>query len=249
MRNKIGLATLLLFISVVAVAIGYASRIRQNGGQADKHIKELEEAEKKARLSIPGAVELAKARGQQRIVVPGLQTLYMGLAETSDELDEKLNDYTVVIGKLVDKQSYVRSEGAIETWNKFRVIDTLSPGPAKTPYFPWPPVPDQLLPLKENEILVHTQGGVVTVDGVEVTQWDSDIPHFEKSPRYLLVLSYDPSARKGFLELGSQSLLPMNADNSLNGRSDKYLLQQLMKERYGGAVSGLKQKLAQRPHK
>jgi hypothetical protein len=82
-----------------------------------------------------------------------------------------------------------------------------------------------------------------------VTQWDSGVPPFDKSPRYLLVLSYDPSARKGFLEFGSQSLLPINADNSLNGRSDRYLLQQLIKERYGGAVSGLKQKLAQRPHK
>ena len=249
MRKRITVVAAFLLASVVAVAIGYASWNQKDGDQSDNRIKGLEEAKRKGQLSIRGAVELAKAKGEQRVLAPGLPTLYMGLADSSDELDEKLNDFTVVTAKLVDKESYMPDEAVIRTWNKFKVLETLSQGPAKPPYFPWPPVPDQLLPLKEDEILVHTHGGAVTVDGIEVVQHDTDVPSFQKSQKYLLVLSYDPSTKKGFLELGPQSLLRINDDNSLHEREDKYPLQQLVKERYGGDVSALKRKLMRQPHK
>lgn len=250
MTKKIGpVALLLLLASVVAAAMVYAARSQRNSRQPGERIKQLEQAEKKSQLSIPGAVELAKARGERRVVIQGLPTLYLKLAGSSEELDGRLSDYTVVIGKLVDQAGYKADDAVIRTWNKFKVVDNLSQGSTGPPYFPWPPVPDRLLPLKEDEILVHTHGGVVNLDGVEVIQSDIDVPPFKKSQKYLLVLAYDPSARKGFLEIGPQSLLPVNDDGSLDEREDKYPLQQLVKERYGGSLPALKQRLARRPNK
>jgi hypothetical protein len=248
-RVKVAGLTALILLFGIGLGIRGTFNARRQDGQAQEKVARLEEKRKQGRINIREAVELAKAKGEKRADVPSLLTLYMNLAAGPEELDDKLTQYTVVVAQLVDKKSYTPDEAVIRTWNKFKVIETLSQGLVKSPYFPWPPVPDQLLPLREDEILVHTHGGVVTTDGVEVIQKDTDVPSFQKSQKYLLVLSYDPPTKKGILEMGPQSLLRINVDNSLDESEDKHPLQQLVKERYVGSIAVLKQRLMQQPHK
>jgi len=246
MKTKV-IALTALVIVLSALGIISISRAQQQNIAAEK-IAELEEKEKHGRIDFMERVQLAKGKGKQRLVVPALVTLYMEVAPSPDELNQKLSNYTVVVAQLIEKKSYmpVPDEPVIRTWNKFKIIETLSQVPPRQTHFSWPAIPEELLPLKEEEILVHTEGGTVVADGVEIAQGDADVPAFRKSQKYLLVLSLDPSTRIGWLELGPQSLLPINLDNTLDVAQDQNYLQQAIKERHGGSVNQLKGSLRNR---
>lgn len=249
MKSKI-VILLVVVIAVLSITSSMLTapknRQRPNQAQDNKRIEKLEEKEKQGRINLVEAAELGKSRGQKRIVVPALATLYLGTASSADELDQKLADYTVVVAKLVDKKSYMRDVAVVRTWNKFQIVDTLHNAPPRPLYVTWPSIPEELLPLNEDEILVHTEGGAVTIDGVEVAQADSDVAAFRKSQKYVLVLSLDPQSKIGLVELGPQSYLHINPDESLNEAMDNYLLQQVIKRHHGGSVGKFKDKLKTR---
>lgn len=247
MKIKTGALVILLLMLTVAVAVRSARRARQQQLPPEQ-IAKLEEKQKQGRISTREAVQLAKAQGKRRVVVPSLATLYMGTANSPADLDQKLSDYTVVTAQLVNKKSYTYDEAVINTWNKFKVIDTLSQAPPKQTYFSWPAVPEELLPVHEDEVLVHTNGGTVTIEGVEVAQGDADVPAFRQGHKYLLVLSFDPSTRIGWIELGPQALLSINPDDTLDAGNDQHLLQKVISERHGGSINQLRESLRERSH-
>lgn len=244
-RAKVVGLTALLLLSGVGLAIRGAFTAQRRQVEQEK-IAKLEEKLKQGRISIPEAIELVKAKGEKRVVVPSLSTLYMGLAGVPEELDEKLPTYTVVVAQLVGQKSYMVDEAVIRTWNKFKVIEELSIAPPRPTYFSWPSPPEELLPIKEGEFLTHSEGGTVTVGEVEVIQADADVAPFKKNSRYLLVLSLDPSTRIGWLELGPQALIPLGPGNTLYAGQENNLLQQVIKGRYDGSLSHLRASLRSR---
>lgn len=245
MRDKVIVLIALVLVLTTVVFIRTAPQGRHEQ-LSQQQVAELEKKERNGNIDFKERVQLAKARGKQQLVVPSLSTLYLGLATSPKGLDQKLLSYTVVIAQLVEKQSYMPDEAVIRTWNKLKVIDTLSQAPPRPTYFSWPAIPEELLSVKEDEILVHTQGGTVTIDGVEVSENDADVPAFRNDHKYLLVLSFEPSTKIGWLELGPEGLLAINPDNTLDASKDGYMLQQVLKRHHGGSINKLKEKLENR---
>lgn len=244
-RVKVICLAALLLLSGVGLGIRGAFKARRQQDEQEK-IAKLEEKRRQGRISAREAVELAKAKGEKRVVVPSLSTLYLSLAAAPEELDGRLSDYTVVVAQLVDQKSYLADEAVVRSWNKFKIIEELSTAPPRPTYFSWPSPPRELLPVKEGEFLIHTQGGAVTVEQVEVVQADADIVPLKKGGKYLLVISLDPSTNVGWLELGPQALLPIGPDNSLYASQENNLLQQVVKGRHNGSLSHLRASLRSR---
>jgi hypothetical protein len=98
----------------------------------------------------------------------------------------------------------------------------------------------ELLPVGEDEFLLQRVGGTVNIDGVEVTSAEPNVPAFQKSQRYLLVLSLDPTSRVAQLALGPQSILPIKADNSLDEKNREHILQRTLQAHHKNSVEQLK---------
>lgn len=142
-----------------------------------------------------------------------------------DSLDEAISRYTVIVAEPIARRSYVVDDLFLETWYKFRVSETLSQRtpyrcPECTPAAVTDP-PADMLPLNPNEILIHTAGGEVTIDGVSITETVADLPAFMTSQRYLLFLNYDASRKLGgipigprgaYMVIGSDTLSPVHVD-------------------------------------
>lgn len=94
--------------------------------------------------------------------------------------------------------------------------------------------------------MVHSEGGAVTIDGVEVIQNDSSVPPFQPGARYVLVLSVNPSTRVGEMALGLYGFLPINPDHPLDAGRDHHYLQQIIKKRHGGSLRQLRDALRAR---
>ncbi len=236
MKTKlVALAAVILVLTIVAI-IRTAPGGRQQPSQ--REIAELEEKERRGRISFDERVQLARARGEQRIVMPANMTLYP-VARSADELAELLPRYTVVIARPLEERSYITGENVIGSWHKFKIVETLAQAPP-LPAYASRTIPQELLPIAEDEFVVHREGGTVTVNGVEVTQNDSSIPPFQASPRYMLLLSLDPTTRIGELPLGPHGILPINPDNSLDARREGHPLQQVVRNRHSGSIERLR---------
>ncbi len=165
---------------------------------------------------------------------------------TSDEVNRLLADYTVATTQLIDKKTYLRDGYIGGTWNKFKILETFSQASPQPNYVDWEPIPEELLPVKEDEVLIHTAGGTAVIDGVEVTQHDASLPAFEKGHKYLLVISLDPSTRIGSMRLGLYSTLPVNTDETLDPRNNQNYLQSFLRKHYQGSLQNLKGALKSR---
>lgn len=235
----IALSVLALGIAIVVVVRTTAQRERQQTLQ--QRISELEDKESRRTIRLRERAELARARGQQRIVIPGVASLYPTTADV-DELDQLLPRLTVVIAEPISAFNYIDDSGLIRSWHKFRVIQTISQAPP-LPTYVTRVLPTELSPVAENEILIHREGGTVVVDGVEITSNEEGAPPFRSSQRYLLVLSLDPITRIGEIRFGAQSILPINANNTLDAGRDEHILQRALRMRHNGSMNQLRDNL------
>ena len=233
-------------LTLVVVAVVKTAPTRQPQKLSPEQVAELEGKERSGRINLRERARLAKAKGKQQLVVPAVATNYLGMPASPEALHRTLHGYTVVVVQLTERKSYMPDEGVIRTWNKFRVVETLHRAPPRPSYVTRPEVPREFLPLGEDEIVVHSEGGTVDLDGVEVTQHDASLPTFRKAHKYLLALSLDPSTRVGEIEMGPHSLLPLNPDGTLDPRRDRDYLQQVLKTRHGGSFEQLKKNLGGR---
>lgn len=243
MRSRKGfiitLTVLILGLAVFVVIRTTAQREEQHQVSQER-LNDLEQRERTGWISGRERVELARARGQRQLVVPGVVTNYsLGMPTSPDAANEALSNYTLVIAQLVEKHSYLRNDFIGGTWNKFRVIETLSQTPPQPSHVDWPTVPEEMLPLRENEFVIHTANGTVSIDGVEVTMNDLSLAAFREGQKYLFAISLDPSTRIGELSLGLYSVLPINSDNTLDVRRDREYLQQVIKLYHGGSIEAL----------
>jgi hypothetical protein len=243
-RKSAALIALLVLVTVIITTISSSSRI---GGANKQQVEQLKEKEKRQRLTFKEQAQLAKARGQQKVTVPGIATLYPG-ASSPEELNETLSAYTIVVAQPVQQKSSVSRGGQegqesppemIKSWYRFRILEVIRQSPP-APSFAVREIPREMLPVGGNEILVPKEGGSVLIDGVEVSQRDEDVPDFKLHGKYLLLLSLNPSTRVGELALGPQSVMALNDDGALGGH-EEHILGRVLNKFHGGSVRKLKE--------
>lgn len=228
------------FIAIILVLIGaLVSAARRTPQQLlQQQLAELQEKEKSGRIKLSERVQLAKARGKDKIAIPGTVSLYPS-ATSPEELNQILSHYTVVIAQPIGQKGYVGSEEAIRSWHKFKILKTISQAPPAPAYASLTP-PEELLPVGDDEFLVHRAGGTVMIEGVEVTAPEEGVPAFRKSQKYLLVLSLDPNTRIAQIALGDQSILPIKPDNTLyTDKHQEHILQRALREYHGNSIERL----------
>jgi hypothetical protein len=181
-------------------------------------------------------LERAKARGDKKMRSGGVIPLYAGVS-----FDQALDMYDFVIGEFVSSKSFaIDDDGNILTWYKFKILETLSKATTRrvvdTP-------PAELYPLANDEILIWKTGGTVEIDGMEIEMAELNVPPYELSKKYLLVLALDPAKQAGTVEVGPSGTLIIKPDDTLEPvvKTTTYFKTQIEK-RYGSSVSKLKEK-------
>lgn len=139
-------------------------------------------------------VEIArrkKAEGQDKARVSGLIVDYGG---SGMELDEALRDYSIVVAEPIESKSFAVGPTSIHTWHKFRILETL----AQKKYWTCSTcpqvaaIPQEMGQPNNDEFFVAVSGGVLNIEGVEITQPNSSL-HFEAGNKYLMFVNLAPS--------------------------------------------------------
>jgi hypothetical protein len=168
-------------------------------------------------------VEIArrnKAEGKNKTAISEIRIDYGG---ANMELDQALINYSIVIAEPVQNKSFALDSSNITTWYKFRVLETL----ARKSYIfcstcsPVPPIPEEMGEPNYDEFFVDTIGGVLNVEGVEISQPNSSL-HFETGNKYMMFVNLSPSqvaviagGPSGVFELGKNgSLRSLNKENA-----------------------------------
>jgi hypothetical protein len=171
-----------------------------------------EPARSKSRGRLKQWVQEAKRKGEMSLELHGR---IFNKAQFTN-LDDALTAFDLVKVEPVSRKSVIEDDEVINTWYKFRIIDTLSQ--AKVTYnFSFMPIPPEMLPLQADEILVPVGGGVMTVDGVEVSSGEPGEPGvraFDENQKYLLLLCVDPVAKIGTADLGSAGVFFVRDDDT-----------------------------------
>jgi hypothetical protein len=161
--------------------------------------------------------------------------------------DDVLASFSFVKVQLVTSKSYpTLGNHSIETWYKFRVLDTLASKPVLTcdgcPSFPTAPA--DMLPLQTNEILVPKLGGTLTYGGVTLTAKEPVFPDFLSSQNYLLILQLNPSTQVGHINMGPTGAYTVDSSNimrAINPSIDDY--HNDLTNRYGNSLTQLRMAL------
>lgn len=213
MKIKLVAFILVTFVAATMGIIRISSRSNQD------QLSELETA--KERGSIRWKAQAAKLKGEQQIVLPGPIADY---ATSVNSIDEVLSHFGVIVAQPVDKKSYVYDADEIRTWYKFKILENLSekqlPRCASCA-LPAGRLPQEMLPLNTQEILIETYGGTVDIDGINVTMFDRQIPEFLVSNKYLLFLSTDPSGNVGLLRMGPIGIFTIRPNDIVESVSKK----------------------------
>jgi hypothetical protein len=187
-------------------------------------------------------VKQAKLKGKQQVTVSTPIYEYAGV----QSLDEAVSYFHVVIAKPIEKRSYVQSAQNITTWYKFKVVEDLSlnKGAGCSTCGSLPVAPGDMLPLKEDEILIPRAGGTVVLDGIEITKEEANFPQFSMAREYLLFFSPDPSKGIGKLSLGPYGVYVVNPAGKIepiNGKGTP--LRNEIQRLYHDSLDQLKAKL------
>lgn len=235
MKTKLAIVVVLVASIVAVVGITTSQNL------TNRQLKDLEGKEKSDKLTIKERAELAKIRGLKQATAPGIATLHP-VAASPEEIDQLMPRYTVLLAEVVEEFSSLSDPRTLQSWYKFRTLDTLSQAPPRQS-FAVRQVPAQFQQLKDDEFLVPGAGGALTMDGVEVIQNDETIPRFKKNRKYLLLLSLNPATRVAELALGPQSILPVKNDHSLDSLANQHTLQQAIRKFHNSSLDQLKRNI------
>jgi hypothetical protein len=114
--------------------------------------------------------------------------------------------------ELVDKKSVIENEN-IYSWYKFKIIDNISQSKIAYDFSFMTPPPD-MLPLQQDEVLVSADGGVVMIDGVEVSSGEPGEPVFDRNKKYLLFLCVDPVTKVATIDLGAAGVFSVGENDT-----------------------------------
>jgi len=185
-------------------------------------------------------VQQAKKMGRKQAEIPAPVPIYAAV----NGLDDALSRFTTVVVQPIEKKSYVQDRSGIVTWYKFKVVEYLSQPPQSV----CPDclndiiVPEELLPLQGGEFLVYINGGVVTVDGVEVLGRGNEFQQsFSLSQKYLLFLSLDSSRGVGSLNIGPSGIFTIDSDDVLTPVTKRaHPIRQDIEKTSRNSLSGIK---------
>ena len=166
------------------------------------------------RGSIKWFVARAKEQKKTKVFVPPPEESY---AEVTG-LDDAAAHYTALLVEPVDQKAAILNDSHIITWNKLKVVEFIS-YPAKgcvqcssgglT-------VPDEMLPMDANEILVPTYGGSLVLEGIRLESRNKDFGEsFSLSKRYLVFLAFDPTKAIGKLSLGPYGMFSVTPQDEI----------------------------------
>ena len=186
MRSKV------IGLLVVGIALAFLGAARTSSRSQQNKLAELEASKDRGTMRWYAAV--AKAKGQNRVVVPAPTTEYAG-GDIDFGLDKALADYGVVRARPIGKITQLFSADEIVTWYKFKVVETIAEQP-KSPGYPADSIaapPTELLPLAEDEFVTARDGGKIRIDGVSVTMLNASFPSFKSNEEYVLLIYKYPS--------------------------------------------------------
>lgn len=184
----------------------------------------------------------AKEKGEKEVKVATPIYNYA----TVNSLDEAAAHYYIYIAQPVEIKTVISSPKNITTWYKFRIIEDLSKenlqfcSTCSSVINP----PEDMLPLKENEILIPKAGGTVDIDGVRVTKEENDFPQFSTSHTYLLFLDLDASKKIGKFSMGPNGVFEIASNEEIRSvNENRRRLKDEIKNLYGNSLTQLKKKL------
>jgi hypothetical protein len=154
-----------------------------------------------------------KAEGQDKATVSEMRIDYAG---ADIDLDEALKNYSVFIAEPVESKSFPLEPRNIQTWHKFRILETLT----RKSYMycstcsSIAAVPQEMGKPNYDEFFVNTIGGALSIEGVEVTQQNSSL-HFEKGNKYLMFVNLTPS-QVGVLAGGPSGVFQLDKNDTLH---------------------------------
>jgi hypothetical protein len=185
---------------------------------------------KDQRLPLEERIRTAKEIGVDEIRL----SLPIGEYEEVENVDDAIKRSDVIRAQLVESFSVLVSGTNIGTWYKFRVLERIARRTA-------PPccdipgtIPEELLPLGDNELLVPIVGGKLVIDGVTVNQASrmteyfssetktEQIPHptalhyrIAGNKAYLMFIKPHPSRQFVMLHYGSAGVFEVTSDDNL----------------------------------
>jgi hypothetical protein len=133
--------------------------------------------------------------------------------EKISSLDEALSTYHVVIAIPVASVTQLVDSNHIYTWYKLKAVERLVPHP--NPEVPTISIPQALLPVGADEIVIRVPQGTVTIDGVRVTAEDPDSRLLTLNDRYLFFLSPDSSGKFAYLRAGPNAIYRITPENKI----------------------------------
>jgi hypothetical protein len=160
-------------------------------------------------------VRKAKILGQTKIVIHGP----IDVPEIIPTLDEALSRYSVIIGRPMQKTSLINDdESGISTFYKLKIVEVLSKSDKKPCCKNYIKLPSQLAEPVTGQIYLYSAGGIVTVDGIEITQreWTDEL---KLDHDYLLFLSQNLSEKVNTVNLGREVLYEIGSDGIIDTRS------------------------------
>jgi hypothetical protein len=236
------LTKLLAAVAVVVLLFGLgASGLLNTGTQKKDNLdwaekRSLEELEKR---SLKAIARRMKAEGKGKATIPGFHFDYPGMEMT---LDEAVRDYSVVVADLIESKSYSINSNGIRTWYRFKITDPISEKHAAfCPACPEPPeIPEDFPHPGPDEIVTATGGGVLNVDGVELTMINHTLPQFENGKKYLLVVRIAPS-RVALLGAGPAGVLRVDETERLEAiDKGSWPMHAEIRQRFSGNLNRLK---------
>ncbi len=159
--------------------------------------------------SIKWHAQRAQEQGATSITIPAPR----GMFEKISSLDQALSTYHVVIGTPIASLTQVLDSHHVYTWYKLRILESLVPHP--NPEVPAVSIPEALLPINANEIVVHVPQGTVTVDGIRITVNDPDSRLLTLHEKYLFFLSPDSSGKFAYLRAGPNAIFLIKSENKM----------------------------------
>jgi hypothetical protein len=243
-RMKTSIA-ILIVIAVFSLLSFKAFRVASRGQQ--EQIAELQNAPDKG--TVAWHARVAKANGQRTVVISYSIEDYGG----AEGLDEALSRLGAVVAQLIGHKAFIVSSNElyrdddIRTWYKFKILENLSQKPLPRCFTCGVDrelekrIPQEMLPLNADELLIETDGGSVEVDGVTVTMVNTKIPSFSESTHYVLLLSVDPSGKVGILNLGPVGIYTLSSQDQIEpiSKENHPVVRDMMKM-YGNSLESLR---------
>lgn len=242
MKFKTVMLLLGILCTVIIGIVTVSSRSQQ------EEIKRLQDAPDKD--TIAWQARLARAEGKHRVVLAGPLVEYGTAVNSVDEATKYLG---VVVAQPIDKKTLISStnelyrDNQIKTWYKFKILQNYSqnrlPTCSHCGSYELDRIPQDMLPLNSDEILIETYGGSVEIDGVEISMVDKEIPVFSESQQYLLFLQTDESGKVGLLRMGAVGIYkvdPFGTLESVARRKDLHPIAQEIQSVHGKSLESLK---------